>query len=146
MPYLVDSNILIRIAKKNDPDRLLALSSLQRLRAKSEILYYTTQILAEFWSVSTRPTTARGGLGLSIQSVERKTKIIERFFQLLPDSVATHQEWRRMITAYAVSGVQVHDARLAAVARIHATHLLTFNRDDFKRFPDITVISPDEVG
>jgi predicted nucleic acid-binding protein len=146
MPYLVDSNIFIRIAKKNDPERQTALDSLNNLRAGAEDLCYTTQILAEFWNVCTRPTTSRGGLGLSLQETERKTRLIEKFFRLLPESLATHQEWRRLVVSYSVSGVQVYDARLVAVMNVHSiTHLLTFNGDDFKRFSGIAVVDPKRV-
>jgi predicted nucleic acid-binding protein len=48
-----------------------------------------------------------------------------------------------MVVAYGVSGVQVHDARLAAAMRVHGmTHILTFNPADFQRYPGITVVHP----
>ena len=146
MSYLIDSTIFVRIAKRNDPERQTALDALNNLRADAEDLCYTTQILAEFWNVCTRPTTARGGLGLSPQETERKTKMIEKFFRLLPESLATHQEWRRLVTSYSVSGIQVYDARLVAVMNVHSiSHLLTFNGNDFKRFSGITVVDPKSI-
>jgi hypothetical protein len=42
-----------------------------------------------------------------------------------------------------VSGVQVHDARIAAAMRVHGvTHLLTLNTGDFTRYPGITAVHP----
>jgi hypothetical protein len=32
-------------------------------------------------------------------------------FVFLPDNTAVHEEWRKVVLAYSVSGVQVHDAR-----------------------------------
>lgn len=146
MPYLLDTNIFLRIAKRNDPERPACLEALQRLAAQQEDLCYTTQTLVEFWNVCTRPTSARGGLGLSLQATERKVRLIEKRFRLLPESAATHQEWRRLVTAYAVEGVQVHDTMLVAVMIVHnMTHLLTFNKGDFKRFAGITALTPAEV-
>jgi predicted nucleic acid-binding protein len=146
MSYLIDSNIFVRIAQKNDPERQTALDALNNLSARGEDLCYTTQILAEFWNVCTRPTTSRGGLGLSLQETERKTRMIEKFFRLLPESLATHQEWRRLVISHSVSGVQVYDARLVAVMKVHSiTHLLTFNGNDFNRFSGITVVDPNGV-
>lgn len=143
MPYLIDTNIFVRIAHKNDPDRAIALDAVNHLEVSGEDLCYTTQILAEFWNVCTRPATSRGGLGLSLQETERKTKVIERFFRLLPENLAIHQEWRRLISAHAVSGVQVYDARLVAVMNVYGiSRILTFNGADFKRFSGITVIDP----
>jgi predicted nucleic acid-binding protein len=90
--------------------------------------------------------SARGGYGLSLAKTERKARVIERFCRLVPDSLATHLEWRRLITAHSVIGVEVHDARLVAAMLVHGIpNLLTFNLDDFKRFKQISVVSPAEV-
>jgi hypothetical protein len=46
-----------------------------------------------------------------------------------------------------VSGVQVHDARLAAVMRVHGlTHILTLNAADFARYPGIIAVHPQDVA
>ena len=146
MPYLIDTNIFLRVAKRNDPERQNYLEALQRLAAHREDLCYTTQILVEFWNVCTRPASARGGLGLSLQATERKVRLIEKRFRFLPESAATHQEWRRLVSAHAVAGVQVHDTMLVAVMTVHnITHLLTFNKGDFKRFSGILALTPAEV-
>jgi predicted nucleic acid-binding protein len=146
MAYLIDSNVFLRAAKRNDPDRRLALEAVSKLRANNEDLCYTTQVLVEFWNVCTRPTQARGGLGLSIQMTERKARLIEKRFRLVTESLATHQEWRRLVSDCSVSGVEVHDAMLVAVMKVNSiTHLLTFNKDDFKRYPGIIAILPSEV-
>ncbi len=146
MPYLIDTNIFLRVAKRNDPERSLCLEALQRLAAQQEDLCYTTQTLVEFWNVCTRPTSARGGLGLSLPATERKARVIEKRFRFLPESAATHQEWRRLVTAHAVEGVQVHDTMLVAVMTVHRIpHLLTFNKGDFKRFAGISALNPSDV-
>lgn len=146
MAYLVDTNIFLRAAKRHDPDRQLCLDALQQLAAQAEELCYTTQTLVEFWNVCTRPTTARGGLGLSLAVTERKVRVIEQRFRCLPESLATHQEWRRLVAAHAVTGVQVHDTMLVAVMNVHqVTQLLTFNKGDFKRFPGITALDPHDI-
>jgi predicted nucleic acid-binding protein len=146
MSYLIDTNIFLRLVRHNDPDRQIVLAALQKLRSRNEDLCYTTQVLVEFWNVCTRPLTARGGLGLAHEAAERKTKLIEEQFRLLPESLATHQEWRRLVALHRVKGVQVHDTMLAAVMNVHGiTQLLTFNKPDFKRFGSFDVLSPAEV-
>jgi len=46
-----------------------------------------------------------------------------------------------------VSGKQAHDARLAAAMLRHGlTHLLTFNIEDFKRYPSINILDPKVVA
>jgi predicted nucleic acid-binding protein len=143
MPYLFDTNVFLRLASQNDPQRSTVLGALQNLRARNEVLCYTPQVLSEFWNVCTRPATSRGGLGLSLSQTERKARVIERYFRLLPDSLATFQEWRRLIVAHSVMGLQVHDAKLAAsVLTFGVTHLLTFNTDDFQRYTGFTTVNP----
>jgi predicted nucleic acid-binding protein len=45
-----------------------------------------------------------------------------------------------------VSGVQVHDARLAAVMNVNnVSHLLTLNPRDFERFTGLTPIHPGDM-
>jgi predicted nucleic acid-binding protein len=66
---------------------------------------------------------------------------------LLPDSEAIYHEWRRLVVTHSVSGVKVHDARLAAAMKVHGIeHLLTLNPDDFTRYTDITVVHPGTVA
>ena len=146
MPYLIDTNIFLRAAKRNDPARQICLEALRILAVRRENLYFTTQTLVELWNVCTRPATARGGLGLSASATERKVRLIEGSFRFLPESVATHEEWRKLVTTYNVEGVQVHDTMLVAVMNIHSiTHLLTFNKTDFKRFAGISALDPSDV-
>jgi predicted nucleic acid-binding protein len=146
MAYLVDSNCFIRLAESNSSNRTIALSALEKLHTSGETLCYTPQVLAEFWNVCTRPTTARGGLELSIESTERKVKLIEKHFRLLPDDIRTFLIWRRLVSNLKIKGVQVHDARLAASMMTHnISHLLTFNESDFRRYSEIKVMNPAQI-
>jgi predicted nucleic acid-binding protein len=72
--------------------------------------------------------------------------VIERDFELLPDSRDVHDRWRRLLVAHDVKGVQVHDARLAASMYVHGVaQLLTVNVRDFQRFEGLRAIHPAEV-
>jgi len=146
MSYLIDTNIFLRLVPDTDPDRPQVLSALRQLRAQQEQLFYTSQVLAEFWVVCTRPTTARGGYGLSPAKTEQKVRVIERLCGFVTENLATHQEWRQLVVRYAVQGVAIHDARLVAVMKVHGiTNILTINKEDFKRFPEILALSPSEI-
>jgi len=69
------------------------------------------------------------------------------YLDLLPDNLATYREWRRLIITQAVSGAAVHDARLVASLKVYrVTALMTFNVDDFRRYQDITVITPQALA
>ena len=146
MAHLFDSNNYLRLAEKSSPQRQIVLNAVRKLRANNRIIYYTPQVLAEFWNVCTRPNAARGGLGLSIEQTERKANLIQKHFRLLSDNLATFNEWRRLVSDYQISGLQVHDAKLVASMIAHnVQYLITFNEKDFKRFPMITVLNPKDV-
>jgi predicted nucleic acid-binding protein len=74
---------------------------------------------------------------------DRRAKFFEKRLRLLPDGLAVHEEWRKPLVTYSVSGVQVHDARLVAAMRVHGLkRILTFNDKDFARYTDIQAIHP----
>lgn len=143
MAHLLDSNCFLRLAEQDSLHRAVVLDALRKLRAANETIYYTPQVMAEFWNVCTRPASVRGGLGLSVSQTERKVKLIEKHFQLLPDSLTTHVQWRKLVSDLKVKGVQVHDAKIAASMIAHnIPFLVTLNEKDFHRFPMITALNP----
>ena len=142
---LVDSNILIRWVQPADPDYALVESALTRLVRSGAILCYASQNLGEFWNASTRPLE-RNGFGLSPAETDRRARQFESRLRLLPDGLAIHEEWRRLLVDYGVSGVQVHDAHLVATMSIHEVNkILTFNTKDFARFAGIEALHPAAV-
>jgi predicted nucleic acid-binding protein len=143
--YLVDTNILLRLVQPDSPEYGIIRECTDRLWARGAELFYTSQNLAEFWNVCTRPAD-RNGFGFSVAETDERAALIEGKFSLAAESEATHQEWRRIVVAAKISGIQVHDARLAAAMRVHGiAKLLTLNVKDFRRFSGIAALSPDEV-
>ena len=139
---LVDTNILLRISRRTDPQHKLVDSALARLAGQGTTLYFTHQNIAELWNAMTRPVD-RNGLGLSVIDADLVVQAIESGMILLPDNEAVYREWRRIVVQYGVSGVQVHDARLAAAMYVHhVDHILTLNVVDFSRFTGLTALHP----
>lgn len=142
---LVDTNILLRITRRSDPQHKLVDTALARLAGQGTTLHYTHQNIAEFWNAMTRPVE-RNGLGLSVGETEREVHAIEAGMSLLSDNEAVYREWRRIVLKHSVSGVQVYDARLAAAMYVHGvSHILTLNVADFGRFDGVTALHPDSV-
>ena len=142
---LVDTNILLRITRRSDPEHKVVDTALARLAGKGAILYYTHQNIAELWNAMTGPVQ-RNGLGLTPAETEREVLAIEAGMNFLPDSEAVYREWRRIVVAHRVAGVQVHDARLAAAMYVHGvTHILTLNVADFSGFEGLTAVHPETV-
>jgi len=140
--YLVDTNILVRVSQRQDPSYGIIRTALGSLRAAGSGLCFTSQNLAEFWNVCTRPA-AQNGYGLNIAETDRRAELIEKSFSLLPDTEQAHSEWRRLVVVYSVVGAKVHDARLVAAMYVHGVNnLLTLDEQDFKRYTRITVVHP----
>jgi predicted nucleic acid-binding protein len=144
--YLVDTNILLRFLLPNDPAYSVIRRAVGILKTRRERVVTTSQNIAEFWNVCTRPPTARGGLGLTVEATERRLRLLERHFHLLPDHPEIYNHWKLLVTTHNVIGVQVHDARLvAAMIANGVTHILTVNVPDFTRYPGIIVSAPDQI-
>jgi predicted nucleic acid-binding protein len=145
MSYLVDTNLLLRLAQPKNPHQREVVRSLRALRRQKESLAIIPQNLIEFWGVATRPH-ADNGLGLTIDETAKLIGKLKNLFTVLPDNSDIFLQWEQIVIRHRVSGKQVHDARLVAAMLVHdVTHLLTFNTDDFKRFSEITVVNPQNV-
>ena len=143
--HLIDTNILLRLSKQDDPQHALVQQALESLDEQGVTLYFSLQNIAEFWNVCTRPAD-RNGYGLSINETRLRVKAIERTMTLRPDNDRMYPLWRELVIANHVRGVQVHDARLAALMHTHnVPHILTLNRPDFVRYAAIEVIHPNQV-
>jgi predicted nucleic acid-binding protein len=135
--------VLLRRTQPDHPQYGVAVESVQRLIA-GEPVYYTLQNIAEFWSVITRPV-ASNGLGQDATMALAEVEKIERAMERLPDSPAMYDEWKRLVLRHAVTGVNVHDARLVAAMNVHGVRrLLTFDAGDFARY-GVEVVQPATV-
>jgi predicted nucleic acid-binding protein len=143
--YLADTNVVLRWALPHDPLSPPATNAVKVLRQRGDAVCVATQNLIEFWAVATRPTTANG-LGMTPAVAAAEVDRIATLFQVLSDTSMVFVHWRRLVEACSVSGRQAHDARLAAVMLTHGvSHILTFNVEDFRRYPGIVVVDPQQV-
>lgn len=143
MVIVLDTGILLRLVDRNDPLHGSVRAAVRALKVRGDGLATTAQNIAEFWNVCTRPASARGGLGLSVAETDHRLRLLERIIRLIPDSAAAYPIWRGLVVSLGIQGVQVHDARLAALMQAHGTtHILTLNVADFARFSAITAMDP----
>jgi predicted nucleic acid-binding protein len=143
--YLLDTNIWLRTVQRESPHHSLAVEALATLLTQGDEVFITAQNVIEFWSVATRPAAANG-LGWSVEVARQEVDRLQGQFPLLDDSADVFTQWLQLVSAAQVIGRRVHDARLVAVMITHSvTHLLTFNRDDFRQFSMITVVTPADV-
>jgi predicted nucleic acid-binding protein len=145
MQFLVDSNILLRLVNSGDPQYQLAWDATRKLHLRNDDLCVMPQNIYEFWSAGTRPI-ANNGLGLTSAQARSEVGKLRNHFVLLDDSPAVYPEWEKLVIQHSIVGKNVHDTRLVAAMMVHGiTHLLTFNKQDFQRFTNITVMTPAEV-
>ena len=146
MRYLLDTGILIRLPHRTDAFHAIIRQSLVRLGANGHTFVTGTQNMAEFWNVCTRPASARGGLGLEIDVVRKRLRMLERFIAVLHETDFSYATWKSLVVTQKVHGKQVHDARLAAIMIAHRIRrILTLNSIDFVRYPGIEPIAPEQV-
>ena len=146
MSYLVDTNLLLRLAEPKHSMYSVVLNATDVLRTRRELLGIVPQNLIEFWAVATRPR-ANNGLGMTIDKATTELMSLKALFVLLLDEPSVFSEWEKLVVQYRVSGKQAHDARIVAAMKVHGvTHLLTFNTDDFKRYTDIEAVHPASIA
>jgi len=82
VPYLVDTNILLRWIKPDDRDYPRVVSAIEVILGEGAALCYTSQNVAEFWSACTRPVE-RNGYALSPGEADRRVfrDLIALFFR-----------------------------------------------------------------
>jgi predicted nucleic acid-binding protein len=145
MALLIDTGVLLRAFDRADPDRAkiwLALRPTLRSSARPQT---AMQNVAEFWNVSTRPATARGGMGHPSGRVALRVLAIERYCEVVTETENSYQIWRDLVASHGVIGASVHDARLVAMMLDRGiSDILTLNAADFRRYP-VNVITPDQV-
>ena len=142
MNYLADTNILLRLVQVLSLHH--AKAAADKLLKRGNTLFITLQNISEFWNVCTRPLN-KNGLGFSIAETEAELAKIEQIFDFLPDKLEVYKNWRKLVVKHSVSGIQVHDAKIAAMKAHNIQNLLTFNAKDFKRYTNVKAIEPKDV-
>ncbi len=145
MDYAADTNILLRYATPADPQHTLVRAAVSKIKARGDGIVICGQNIIEFWNVATRPAT-RNGFGLTPAQADYQAGQLELLFPMLPDTAAIYTAWRQIVVAAGVSGVQVHDARIAAVLQVYAIpRLLTLNVSDFTRYSHLQALHPQDI-
>lgn len=147
MRYLVDTGVLLRLFDVSDSNHLAIRSLFRRLRRERTLSLCTAaQNIAEFWNVSTRPASSRGGYGQDVRATQRRVQFIEKFGQVLSDYPDAYAEWRQLVVDHQVKGVSVHDTKLVAVMQAASiSTIITLNTQDFVRYTTITALTPQQV-
>ncbi|HEY2295668.1 MAG TPA: PIN domain-containing protein [Thermoanaerobaculia bacterium] len=145
MAYLVDTNVLVRLAVPADPRHLSARHAVEALEAEG--LYAASQNFVELWNVITRPVE-NNGLGQTTTVADQVLRSFKQAFARLPEPAGIYDRWRGLVVRFGVSGVKVHDARLVALMLANdVVRILTFNTADFRRYEvlGIRAVEPEKA-
>lgn len=148
MAYFLDSGILLRAVHRGDPRYPEVRAAVRGLLGRKIPVLTGLQHLAEFWNVTTRPPGERGGFNLPLSEAARKLDQICRGVKIITEMPGTPDTWKTLVQKHGVKGVQVHDARTAALMLTHSlTNLLTLNKADFVRYQieGIAAVTPAEL-
>lgn len=143
---LLDTNLLIRMARSRDPQSGLTRAAIHTLLGRGERLIVVPQNLYEFWAVATRspgaPPAGQNGLGMTPAQAAHWLRFFRRRFALLPDREELTRLWQTLVEAHGVTGFRAHDVRLVAAMQSYGiTRLLTFNPGHFRHLP-VTILDP----
>lgn len=144
----MDTNVLLRWLQTSDPRHSDVKAAIETLQENGNLLHITSQSIIEFWAVASRPTS-NNGFGWDLARCATAVRLLVASFEYLPDIAAIFEEWQMLVYKYGVSGVKVHDTRLAALMKVYELDgILTFNTQDFQRFTaeGITLIEPSKIS
>ena len=83
---------------------------------------------------------------MSVVETARRIRLLERIVEVLKEPDSTYGHWKSLVLRHGVQGRQVHDAHIVAVmAAYRVKRVITFNVQDFVRFPGIQARTPKEL-
>lgn len=145
MPYLLDTNVLVRICDRSSPDHDSCRNAVSELVRQGQVCLCCAQTLIEFWVVATRPQEVNG-LGLTPMDAHANLLDFQQLLTCLREPPDIAARWQALVTEHDVRGRKAHDTRLVAFMQAHdLKDILTLNIADFARYPGINSLTPVQV-
>lgn len=146
MSFLLDANILCRLARPDDPQHQEARTATRAIVIANEQTITTPQVVREFWVVATRPRDQKG-LGMTPVEAAKHLQVFNEFCSFRADNPIVHENWKVLVYTHNVSGKEAHDANHVAAMQAHnIPSILTFDAGDFRRYEKlVTVWTPEQV-
>lgn len=138
----VDTNLLVYSHRADSPWHESALAGVRRLAEGRSAWAIPWPCLHEFLAIVTHPRIYAPPTPLARALDQIDAWLASPSVVLLAE---THDYWptlRGLVEAGRVAGPQVHDARVAAICRLHGVRELWSADRDFGRYPDLVVRNP----
>jgi predicted nucleic acid-binding protein len=140
-PGAVDANVLVYAFDTKAPQHAASRTLLDAARTGATMLYVTSQVLCEFYSIV---TNARRVLKPRT-SADALTAISDMlgFLRVLPVPVTAVDELMALLRRRPVTGGEIFDLQIVATMKLNGIlRIYTFNTDDFKPFQEIEAFTP----
>jgi uncharacterized protein len=138
----VDTNLLVYAHRQDNEFHHAAKEVVDLLRGNPAPWAIPWPCVHEFLAIVTHPNiySPPTPLEIAISSVEAWTAAGN--LQLIAESESYFEKLKSLITAAAVRGPRVHDARIAALCLHHGVNELWTADRDFSLFPQLTTRNP----
>ena len=137
----VDTNILIYSTFEDfEPEKHVQCTDiLEKLQRSGTIIFISSQILREYFAVSTNQNIFKKPLTYR-QAVAKKKEFIARF-TVINEKESTINVLIALIWKYAVSRQKIHDMNIVAtMVDNDISQLLTYNMKDFKQISEVQLL------
>jgi uncharacterized protein len=138
----VDTNLLVYAHREDSPWHEVAFAKLAGLAEGRARWAIPWPCLHEFLAIVTHPRIYSPPTPLDIALEQVQAWLEAPGLDLLAESEGYWPELSRALRAGRIAGPQVHDARVAALCRLHGVRELWTADRDFGRFPDLRVRNP----
>jgi uncharacterized protein len=138
----VDTNILVYAHREDSPWHVLAFNRIAELAEGRALWAVPWPCIHEFLAIVTHPRiyTPPTTLAQALDQVEAWLE--SPSVSVLSETEGYWPELRAMVTTGKAAGGQAHDARVAAICRLHGVRELWTADRDFGRFAGMKVTNP----
>lgn len=140
-PGAVDANVLVYAFDTKAPQYAASRELLEAARTGATILYASSQVLCEFYSIVTnarrvlKPRSAADALNAISDMLG--------FLRVLPVPATAVHELMSLLRRHPVTGGEIFDLQIIATMKQNGiSRIYTFNTDDFKAFQEIEPLTP----
>ncbi len=141
-PGIVDTNVLVYALDADAPQHVAARALLEAARADtSTMLFVTSQILCEFYSIVTNPRW----VPKPRSAADALTAIsgLLAFLHVPPVPAHAIDGLLGLLRRHPVTGGDVFDVQIVAAMQANGVErIYTFNADDFTVFAELSIVTP----
>ena len=138
----VDTNLLVYAHREDSPWHSRAFSRISKLAESRSTWSIPWPCIHEFLAIVTHPRIYDPPTPLSTASDQVEAWMESPSMVILSESENYWSELRSALEAGRIAGAKVHDARIAALCRLHGVRELWTADRDFSRFSGLNIKNP----